>query len=201
LEDAPSSPRANVTMTTANHPGDPTPSERHHRLFFALWPDAPTQTALDDATRTFIAACNGNPVPTRNFHFTLAFLGNVPASRVLDLDNAARKVAPPGALTITVDQINYWRESQILCATSTSKAAEATSLAETLKRVLVEHGFTPDLEKKFRPHVTLARKAKTRIPKTPISPLTFTFTNFALVASYPGPQGSVYKVISKYPHP
>jgi 2'-5' RNA ligase len=159
------------------------------------------QTALADATRTLVAACKGTPVPPRNFHFTLAFLGNVPTTRAVDLHNATQRVALPGHITITLDQINYWRRSEILCATSTNPPASATTLSATLKQSLVEAGFTPDLEKEFRPHVTLARKARTRIPKTPMPPLIWSFSHFVLVATQLSPQGSAYTLISKYPHP
>jgi len=188
-------------MTTAHHSGDPTRPESSHRLFFALWPDDSMQSALAAATRTAVAACNGDPVPSRNFHFTLAFLGNVPTSRAVDLNNAAQRAALPGPIAITLDQINYWRRSEILCATSTNPPASAATLAASLKQALVEAGFTPDLEKEFRPHITLARKARTRIPKTPMSPLICSFSNFVLVASQLSPQGSAYTIISRYPHP
>jgi 2'-5' RNA ligase len=159
------------------------------------------QTALADATREAVAACRGNSIPTRNYHFTLAFLGNVPEARLAELTDCARLAAPTATIAITLDEIAYWRRSQLLCATSTSEASEATALAEKLKRALVAGGFTPDLDKPFRPHVTLARKARTSARKTPLRPLTFSFSDFALVASQLGPQGSTYTIISKYPHP
>jgi 2'-5' RNA ligase len=173
------------------------------RLFFALWPTDSMQSALADATREAVAACGGKPVPIRNYHFTLAFLGDVRENRLADLSASAQRAAPSTPLTIslTLDEITYWRRSQLLCATSTADASAATSLADALKRALVATGFTPDLDQPFRPHVTLARKARTPVRKTPLRPLTFTFSDFALVASQPGPQSSTYTIISRYPHP
>jgi 2'-5' RNA ligase len=159
------------------------------------------QSALADATRAAVGACGGSPVATRNYHFTLAFLGNVPETRLPVLNDTARRAAPTAPILITLDQLDYWRRSQLLCATSTANAPEATALANALKHGLVESGFTPDLDKPFRPHITLARKARTPIRKTPMPPLTFTFTHFALVASQRGHEGSTYTLISKYPHP
>lgn len=188
-------------MTTTRHPGDPTRPEPRHRLFFGLWPSDSMQAALAEATRAAVAACRGNPVPARNYHFTLAFLGDVSDARIADLGASARRVVPTAPVTITLDQLAYWRRSQILCATSTVEAPEATALADTLKRALEDAGFTPDLDRKFRPHVTLARKARTRMPNSRITPLTWTFSDFVLVESRLTPQGSAYTVISRYPHP
>jgi RNA 2',3'-cyclic 3'-phosphodiesterase len=159
------------------------------------------QAALADATRSAVAACHGNAIPARNYHFTLAFLGDVPESRTAQLNDSALRIAPSAPLTVTLDEIAYWRRSQLLCATSTVEAAEATALAEALGRALVADGFTPDLERKFRPHITLARKARSRVPSTRILPLTWTFHEFVLVASQLMPQGSVYSIISRYPRP
>lgn len=171
------------------------------RLFFALWPTDSMQAALADATRSAVAACRGNPVPSRNYHFTLAFLGDVPVTRIADLSASALRVAAIAPIAIILDQLNYWRRSEILCATSTTEAPAAIALAETLKRSLVEAGFAPDLDKPFRPHVTLARKARTKVAKTAIRPLTWTFSDFVLVASQLTPQGSAYTVTSRYPRP
>jgi 2'-5' RNA ligase len=159
------------------------------------------QSALADATHSAVAASNGNPVPTRNYHFTVAFLGNVHASRLADLSESARRAAPTGPVVVTLDQLACWRRSQLLCATSTADAPDAMALAATLKRTLLADGFTPDLDKPFRAHVTLARKVRTSIRKTSMPPLTFSFSDFALVASQLGPQGSTYTIISRYPRP
>jgi 2'-5' RNA ligase len=172
------------------------------RLFFALWPTESMQAALAAATRDAVAACRGNPMPARNYHFSLAFLGDVPDARVADLNASAQRVAPTAPIAITLDQLAYWRRTQILGATSGVEAPDATALAARLTRALADAGFTPDLDKPFRPHVTLARKARTRISNSRIAPpLTWTFSDFVLVQSQLTPQGSTYTVISKYPRP
>jgi RNA 2',3'-cyclic 3'-phosphodiesterase len=149
------------------------------------------QSALAEATRTIMSACDGTAVPPQNFHLTLAFLGAVPESRMPDLTPIAARVALAfksvaaaggsgdalsgggSPITIVLDRIELWRKSQVLCATPTAEPTAAIALAETLKRVLTEQGFAPDLKPlelvsnltimKFRPHVTLARKARAPI--------------------------------------
>ena len=179
--------------TTTYHPGDPTRPDPTHRLFFALWPTEPMQAALADATRAVVATCDGAPVPTHNFHFTLAFLGSIPASRTRELGDIAARVAAAtrGALAITLDHIDYWRKPQILCATATTEPHAAATLAEHLKRALTENGFAPDL-KPFRAHATLARKVRRVTRERHMAPVHWGFKDFRLIESRTAPSGSLY---------
>jgi 2'-5' RNA ligase len=176
------------------------------RLFFALWPDAAMQVALAEATRAIVGACDGTPVPARNFHFTLAFLGAVPESRLADLTPVAARVAlafqSSAALSapigVTLDRIEHWRKSQILCATAAAESAPAAALAATLASVLTEHGFAPDL-KPFRAHATLARKVRRVTRERDIPPVRWSFRDFHLVESRAAAAGAVYSSREIYP--
>jgi 2'-5' RNA ligase len=146
------------------------------RLFFALWPDEPMQAALAEASRAAVRASEGQPVPWKNYHLTLAFLGSVRVDLIDALGSVAGRVAqtfrgfhgpeereappephaapdrgqvPPrrGAVTITVDRIEHWRKQALLCATPSIVPEEAAALAHTLQQALVEAGFSPDLGK------------------------------------------------------
>src|SRR5262249_38485268 len=135
------------------------------RLFFALWPDTPQQTAFAHAARKAVKAGGGTPVPVANIHLTLVFLGSVPERRIADLSAIARRVAaafPQDALPLQLEfeHLAHWKKPQVLCAVpaeGTGSAAATARLAESLRREMVAGGFTPDL-KPFRAHVTLARK-------------------------------------------
>jgi 2'-5' RNA ligase len=48
-------------------------SERRRRVFFALWPDAATTTALVRATRTAVRLSGGRPIAKERLHITVAF--------------------------------------------------------------------------------------------------------------------------------
>jgi 2'-5' RNA ligase len=193
-------------------------AERTRRLFFALWPDEAMQAALADATHPILATADGAAVPARNFHFTLAFLGAVPESRARELGEIATRVASAfqevaavrGAraaasashantearsadapIIITLDRIEHWHKSQILCATSTAEPVEAIALAETLKRQLTENGFAPDL-KPFRAHATLARKVRHVTRDRDMPPVHWSFHECRLIESETRPSGSLY---------
>jgi RNA 2',3'-cyclic 3'-phosphodiesterase len=180
---------------------------RSRRLFFALWPDERMQAALAEATRAVVSACDGAAVPSQNFHLTLAFLGAVPEHRIADLTPIAARVAlayqahaeTAGApLVIALDRIDYWRRSEILCATARAPSVPATALAGALRSALTEHGFAPDL-KPFRTHATLARKVRRVTRERDMSAVRWMFRDFRLVESHTAPSGAVYSTREIYP--
>lgn len=162
------------------------------------------QSALSEAAQPVIATCDGNPTPAENLHLTLAFLGSVPVDRVPAITPIAARVAlafqdvANAPLEIELNTLDYWRKSAILCATSTGEAPVASALAETLKRVLTENGFAPDL-KPFRPHATLARKVRHVTRERNMPPVLWSFRDFHLVESRTAPSGALYSSREIYP--
>jgi RNA 2',3'-cyclic 3'-phosphodiesterase len=177
------------------------------RLFFALWPDPHAQAALATAADSAIregeqADAGVRRVPAENFHLTLAFLGSVPLSRLVELEETAGRCAViPRAqalpIEIVLNGIEYWRKPQILCATSSGAPESAVALAESLKQSLIAAGFTPDL-KPFRVHATVARKVRRITGELHIEPVRWTFDSIHLVESRTGPAGSTYSTLKKW---
>jgi 2'-5' RNA ligase len=180
------------------------------RLFFALWPSADMQAELATAAAPAIHAAGGRPIPQGNLHATLAFLGSVPRASFEALGAIASNVAaswrqsagsrsraddssrePP--IVLRLDGTEYWRRAGILVAHASQVPQAAIDLAQTLKESLVAGGFSPDL-KPFHAHVTLARKVP-RARDAAMSPVTWSFDGFALVASQTAPSGSSYSVV------
>lgn len=120
---------------------------------------------------------------------------DVAASSVTSDD---RNASPDAPVSITLDHIDYWRKSEILCATSRAEPAAAIALAETLKRALTEHGFAPDL-KPFRAHATLARKVRRVTRDRDMPPVHWSFRDFRLIESQTAPTGSLYSSREIYP--
>ena len=176
------------------------------RLFFALWPEHALQAALAEATRDVVTASAGRPMPSDNFHVTLAFLGSVPETRLTDVMAVGTVVATeiaPRAIQVSFTTLEYWKKPQVLCVTAPEGSAAHSSagavLADSLKSKLTAAGFTPDL-KPFRAHVTLARKvAHPTRTAAPLS-LVWNFTEFALVDSQTESSGPVYAVLRTFPY-
>ncbi len=174
------------------------------RLFFALWPTAAMQSKLGAAVRDAMGSVHGGrEVPEENLHLTLAFLGSVPETAIVTVRESACQAcrgagSGPPSLELTLDAIDYWPRSQVLCATASRESAGAAELAEGLKQSLAAAGFSPDL-KPFRAHVTLARQVRDRPSGRKLSPVGWTFGAFALVESRTGPSGSLYSVLDSWP--
>jgi 2'-5' RNA ligase len=175
------------------------------RLFFALWPSAAMQGDLAAAARAAVSSVRGGrAVPRESLHLTLAFLGLVPEAAVEAVQKSARGVCPAlgsarRPLDLTLDTLDYWPRSQVLCATAgAAPSSGAAELAERLKQALIAAGFSPDL-KPFRAHVTLARHVSDWPAERDIAPVRWTFSDFALVESRTGPEGSLYSVLDSWP--
>ena len=173
------------------------------RLFFALWPDGAMQAALAAPVSEIELGPDSRAVPAKNFHLTLAFLGAVPQSRFEALSEIAARFArafDPGALPLrlTLDTVEHWSKSQVLCATASETPPATVSLGESLQAALSSAEFTPDL-KTFHPHVTLARNVKRRIRPAPIPSVEWSFNGFVLVQSQTLPTGSVYEILESFP--
>jgi len=180
--------------------GRPTTSAR---LFFALWPDAAMQSALDIAASPAVAEAQGadsgvRRIPAANFHLTLAFLGSVPLRRLDELQAVAVRCAKSAApIDVVLDTIEHWREPQVLVATAATTPPGVVLLAENLQRALIDAGFSPDV-KFFRVHATLARKLR-RVPcEWHIEPVHWRFESVQLIESRTHPAGSAYHCVAKF---
>ncbi|HEX3844277.1 MAG TPA: RNA 2',3'-cyclic phosphodiesterase [Steroidobacteraceae bacterium] len=204
-------------MATDEPPGEAVSGEPTRRLFFALWPDEAMREAMAEAIRGAARAwrgsdpvCGGRPVPARNLHVTLAFLGSVPERRRSKLAEVARGAAetassalatassPGNPLELVFDHLEHWRAARALCALPAEPPAPVAALARQLQDLLVGRGFAPDL-KPFRPHVTVVRKVVSPGPIGKMHPVVWQFAELALIESRTLPEGALYSVVESYP--
>jgi len=164
------------------------------RLFFALWPD--------DAIRRQccliiekIGVATVRPVEPNNLHATLLFLGNIDAEQEIAITAAAATVSV-SSMALRFDRLSYWRKPGILCLTSQHVDPEAASLARQLAEIATQYGVTID-ERPFRPHVTLARKAKAPVVAE-FEPIVWISEAFCLVESCSAAEGVAYRVVKRW---
>jgi 2'-5' RNA ligase len=94
-----------------------------------------------------------------DWHVTLCFLGPVEQSAVEPMMVRAALVQA-ATFTLRFDRIERWREARVLVATASQVPAEARDLVQALHGAAQELGLKPD-QKPWRPHLTLARSART----------------------------------------
>ena len=149
------------------------------RLFFALWPDMRQRERLRDLVTAHAKNVEGKTVRPGNWHLTLAFIGQCPASQVPDLLERAANV-PVQALRLHFDRIEYWARPRIACLVPSTVPAELEALHKALNSVLIDSGHEPE-QHTYRPHVTLVRAARPCTAECLAQPLAVDFESFELV--------------------
>lgn len=160
------------------------------RLFFALWPDDATRTALMQLQ----APMRGRLIPYANLHLTLAFLGQQPVNVVPALKEilAHLKTQP---IAITLDRVGYFSRNRVAWAGSHEKSAGVISLYREIAEGLEQRGIAFNRQFDFKPHVTLARDALPP-PDIAFDPIAWRADQVALVQSTTLDEGSRYEVVA-----
>jgi 2'-5' RNA ligase len=169
-----------------------------HRLFFALWPDAPARAALVRLAHEIAHHGHGKAPREDNLHITLAFLGAVAADRLGALErigrDAAAGIGPFGLALERVGGTGFGIAWLSPDGVPTSLAALHAALAAGLAR----QGF-PTERRMFRPHLTLARHCARAVHRGAVQPVRWTVERLALVESTLAAGGSQYRNLFEWP--
>lgn len=142
------------------------------RTFIAL--EMPSDFADEAAAcaRVLSSAVEGRFVPKEHYHLTLAFLGDADDAAVRRameaLDEAAAEAASP--LLAPVGLGRFGRPTDATLWMGLEEREELMGLATLVRERLRDQCVAFD-GKTFRPHITLARRA--RLPKGSLPPLCF----------------------------
>lgn len=151
------------------------------RHFLALRPDEAARAKLVDVELPLEA----RPTHPADLHLTLAFLGTLDQATSSRAAAAASEVAvawPPP--TPTLDRLEHWRRSRVLCVVGTDAAGPLIDLAHALSTALAARGL-PTQSRPFRPHLTLARLPARAVAATgPLAtPIAWRASEILLMAS------------------
>ncbi len=172
------------------------------RLFIGVeLPDSLKAAALD--------ACSDYPAPrwqrATQLHLTLRFLGDWPQPRLIELENALKKVDVPRFET-AIDGVGCFGgvESPRILWAGVSPTEPLQALRAAIDLQLLSLGLVGD-GADFRPHVTLARLRAPAPDATgwlarhaALRSASVDITSFSLVASVPAEAGSRYTTIARY---
>lgn len=168
------------------------------RLFFALWPEPDTQQRWNTLLADYVKPLGGRRVPAANLHLTLAFLGEVPGTRI----NALLRLGddlPRDSFTLRLDRIESWKKPGLACLRPAEVPMSLTRLAGLLHTGLQQEGFAVEA-RVFKPHVTLSRQIIIPADSLPVWPvLEWPVSAVALVRSEPSREGSHYHVVGQWP--
>ena len=167
------------------------------RAFFALWPGPAVQAALDRAAHKLHAICGGRLTRRDTIHITLVFLGEVELAR-LDVLRAAAECVQAPAFSWELGKFGWWRHNRIAWAAPEATPPALVQLVGQLQSGLKEAGLQFD-ERPYLPHVTLLRKADCRHAALIAEPVPWEVNDFVLMRPVPGPEGSTYEIIGRWP--
>jgi len=161
------------------------------RLFFALWPDPDVARQLTSIARQVSLESRSRRVDPKNFHVTLAFVGEVPVTKLAVLQQIGRSVRAL-QFTFVCDSIEFWREPQVVVAAARAAPPGLLDLWTKLNEAI---GLPRE---RLRAHVTLARKVTQAPVPQAMSPIMWQATNFSLIRSDTGGVESAYTVLDTW---
>jgi RNA 2',3'-cyclic 3'-phosphodiesterase len=170
------------------------------RLFFALWPEDKAARHFAHAASQLRLESSARLVDGRNYHLTLAFVGEVDARNVGELRRigGTRRAS---CCNIDFTAVEYWPDPQVVVGTAEEIPAALECLSAELHKAASPYRRKPAAAAapRLRGHVTLARK----VAQAPVLPTMSSFTwpvhHFSLVSSDTSGSESVYTVLDTWP--
>lgn len=164
-----------------------------------------------DVRDRLLALCSGLPgarwVEPDNIHLTLRFIGEVADGEVREIAGALARVdAPAFALSLAgVYHFGSARRARTLWA-GVDRQPDLALLYGRVEQSLRRAGIAPD-DRKFTPHVTLARLKGTPPPRLASYVQThnlfragpFPVTEFALFRSFLSQDGAIHRIEAEFP--
>jgi 2'-5' RNA ligase len=161
------------------------------RLFFALWPEIDVATQLANVAAQIPVNDSGRLVSLKNYHLTMAFVGEVADARLETLRQIGQSLRAACG-TVVLDSMEFWSEPRVVVAAARIVPPGLFSLWTQLQEALA----LP--EARFRAHVTLARKVAQAPVLQAMSPILWHPTRVALIRSDTGGKESAYTVVGTW---
>ena len=164
-------------------------------LFFALWPDDRQRDRLRDVINVVAKTVEGKPVERRNWHVTLAYVGQFPEDSIGELRESARRIQVE-PFKLSFNRLEYWPRPKIAALMSPTVPAELQTLVSKLNEVLVDIGVMPD-DRTYRPHITVVRGARPFSTERLAHRAATQWSRFELIESVAGPGGVRYRPLKQ----
>jgi 2'-5' RNA ligase len=162
----------------------------NRKLFYALWPSERQREMMRDIINPAVSEVEGAAIDRRNWHVTLVFIGDFDEENIPSLHAAARGIEPFN-IRLRFDRISFWQAPKIASLNPRNAPAELGDLVKSLEQILLPFGFLPN-ERVYRPHITVARRARpfTEVPLA--RPIDLEWSSFELVESVSTTRGVQY---------
>jgi len=136
----------------------------------------------------------GRAVDRRNWHITLAYIGDFPERRMHELLEVkeAVQVEP---FRLRFDRLEFWPRPKIAAVVPPTIPPELENLVDALQGRTLAAGVNPEHQRVYRPHVTVVRNARHFETERLAQPAITEWSSFELVESIPEPGGATYRPI------
>ena len=161
------------------------------RLFFALLPDEDVALRLAGAASLLKVEGRGRLVSPRNYHMTLAFVGEVAELKLAVLQQIGRSMQA-SRFTVVCDALEFWARPRAVVAAVQEAPAALLDLSAAL------HDAIDLPSAPWRAHVTLARKVVQASVLPAMSQIVWHAAQFSLIRSDTGGAESAYTVVDTW---
>ena len=165
------------------------------RIFFALWPDERQRDRLRDQISLLSKLVEGQVVYRGNWHVTTAFIGNLPVAEIPGLLARAAGIAVE-PFRLRFDRVEFWARPKVASLVATTVPPELQRLVDSQNALLAEFGVMVE-DRTYRPHITLARKARPFETQRLAQPAVMEWSGFELVESISRPGGVIYRPLKQ----
>ena len=145
---------------------------------------------MRDIINPALSEIEGIAVDRRNWHVTLVYIGLFDEENMAALQAAAANIEPFD-FRLRFDRISFWQAPKIASLNPRNTPAELEGLVESLEQILLPFGFEPN-ERVYRPHITVARRARTFTDVPLARPIDLEWSGFQLVESVSTTRGVQY---------
>ena len=165
------------------------------RLFFALWPDDRQREVLREVINSVAKTVEGQAVDRRNWHITLAWIGDYPADRVPQLLQRAGEIQFE-PFRLSFDRLEFWARPKIASLTAATVPEELHQLVTSLENLVQDEGVVKE-SRTYRPHITVSRNARTFETERLAHRTSIEWSSFELVESVPERGGAFYRPLKQ----
>ena len=165
------------------------------RLFYALWPDHRQRDRLRDFISPVSKLVEGRAIDRRNWHVTLAFIGDFAERRIPELQERVGLIRME-PFRLTFDRLEFWARPRVASLAAATVPPELQKLVEMLNLALADLGIRTE-DRTYRPHITVARNARPFETQRLAQRAVTEWSRFELIESVPEPGGVSYHVVDQ----
>ena len=150
---------------------------------------------MRDIINPALSEIEGTAVDRGNWHITLVFIGAFAEENIAGLQEAVREIEP-FEIRLRFDRITFWQRPKVASLNPRNVPAGLEELVRSLEQKLVTFCFVPN-ERTYRPHITVARRARSFIDILLARPIELQWSSFELVETVSSTRGVQYHPVKQ----